>query len=443
MKVTIHRGINQIGGCITEIATDEARILIDLGHNLPEGDLVAYDELANTESITKLTEGCDAILYTHTHGDHIDLYSYVPSRIKQYVGKTAREVMLCKNNRLNKLSEKTGVTKEMLAKIKNMIPYEEKQRLHFGDITVTPYFVSHSIYDSYMFLIEAQGKRILHTGDFREHSYLGKGLVPTIQKLILSKGPIDLLITEGTMVSRREENVSTEHELQKEIIRQMRHYKYLFVLCSSTDLERLSTIRAAANSFKERPFITDKYQASILDIYTRSAGEKSPLFRFDPLNYYEPRSKKFITLMQDKGFVMLVRSGEYYRDQICQLLSQLDSKDTLLIYSMWPNYINEGSIHKKQETIDFVHLFPNLKIVETTGHASPETLAKVANLVNPTMGIIPIHCECSSEFCELNISEELKRKIITESVTRGGIVVVVEKGNKINKDTIHSKKQIL
>lgn len=31
MKVTIHRGINQIGGCITEIATSNTRILIDLG----------------------------------------------------------------------------------------------------------------------------------------------------------------------------------------------------------------------------------------------------------------------------------------------------------------------------------------------------------------------------------------------------------------------------
>lgn len=425
MKITIHRGINQIGGCITEIATDKARILIDLGHNLPEGDLIAYDELANTESITKLTKGCHAILYTHTHGDHIDLYSYVPSQIKQYVGKTAREVMLCKNKRLNKLSGMTGVTKEMLAKIKHMIPYEEKQQLRFGDITVTPYFVSHSIYDSYMFLIEAHGKRILHTGDFREHSYLGKGLVPTIKKYILSKGPIDLLITEGTMVTRREENVKTEYELQKEIIRLMRYNKYLFVLCSSTDLERLSTIRAAANTFKEKPFITDKYQAEVLDIYTRSAGEKSSLFHFDPLNYYEPKSKKFIKLMQDKGFCMLVRSGEYYREQICQILSQLDNKDTLLVYSMWPNYINEGSIHKKQETIDFVHLFPQFKIVETTGHASPETLAKVANLVNPTMGIIPIHSECSREFCELNISDELKKKIITESTTKDGIEVKI------------------
>lgn len=43
MKITIHRGIDQIGGCITEIATEKARILIDLGQNLPEYDPNGYE----------------------------------------------------------------------------------------------------------------------------------------------------------------------------------------------------------------------------------------------------------------------------------------------------------------------------------------------------------------------------------------------------------------
>ena len=38
MKITIHRGANQIGGCITEIATKDAKIFIDLGSNLPGSD---------------------------------------------------------------------------------------------------------------------------------------------------------------------------------------------------------------------------------------------------------------------------------------------------------------------------------------------------------------------------------------------------------------------
>ena len=45
MKITIHRGQNQIGGCITEIESGSGtKILIDLGHNLPEGDNPSEDK---------------------------------------------------------------------------------------------------------------------------------------------------------------------------------------------------------------------------------------------------------------------------------------------------------------------------------------------------------------------------------------------------------------
>lgn len=35
MKITVHRGLEQIGGCITEIGTATSRIFIDFGQNLP------------------------------------------------------------------------------------------------------------------------------------------------------------------------------------------------------------------------------------------------------------------------------------------------------------------------------------------------------------------------------------------------------------------------
>ena len=46
MKIRIHRGANQIGGCITEIRSDNGtRVLIDLGHNLPgEATADMFDE---------------------------------------------------------------------------------------------------------------------------------------------------------------------------------------------------------------------------------------------------------------------------------------------------------------------------------------------------------------------------------------------------------------
>lgn len=83
MKITIHRGIDQIGGCITEITTDNARILIDLGQNLPDGEGVVNYELANFDAIEKITKDIDAIFYTHYHGDHLGHFYLVPDSISQ------------------------------------------------------------------------------------------------------------------------------------------------------------------------------------------------------------------------------------------------------------------------------------------------------------------------------------------------------------------------
>lgn len=45
MQITIHRGLAQIGGCITEIATKTSRIFIDMGDNLPsEEDMLDTDK---------------------------------------------------------------------------------------------------------------------------------------------------------------------------------------------------------------------------------------------------------------------------------------------------------------------------------------------------------------------------------------------------------------
>ena len=67
MTITIHRGINQIGGCITEIASaNGSKILIDLGHNLPEGDNHDNDPMEKAENIDPILNGVDAVLYTAT-----------------------------------------------------------------------------------------------------------------------------------------------------------------------------------------------------------------------------------------------------------------------------------------------------------------------------------------------------------------------------------------
>jgi ribonuclease J len=427
MKIKIHRGIDQIGGCITEIATDKSRILIDLGQNLPDGEGVVNDEFANFEAVEKITKGIDAIIYSHYHGDHLGLFHLVPDSISQHIGKVAKKVALCKHQRLAFIKERKVQSEREIAKLEAMQSFESQQKINVGDIQITPYFVSHSAYDAFMFLIEANGKRTLHTGDFRGHGYLSKGLLPTIKKLILKTGKIDFLITEGTMLSRLDEKVRHENELKREVVELMKQYKNVFVLCSSTDMERLATFHVANLEMRNRPFVCDDFQKSVLEIFSDSAGKMSQLFDFgEPYTFWKENTK-LIKWIQEKGFCMIVCATDKFNDYIDFLLPLLEKENTILIYSMWKEYINPQSKHLNKRYLDFINKFPRLSKIHTSGHASADCLADVCNLVNPTIGIIPIHSENSSNYQNIAITEVLKNKIITESKELGNVTIEIKR----------------
>ena len=423
MIITIHRGINQIGGCITEIATETTKIFIDLGHNLPKGDKPLADNKANQESIEKLVHNCNAIFYTHYHGDHIDLYKYVPETILQYIGGIAKQVMICKSKRLAKIPDKTNITEKDVKKLEAFRTFRAKDKIMIGDISVTPYFVSHSACDSYMFLIEAGGKTILHTGDFREHGYLGKGLIPTLETYI-AKRNIDVLITEGTMLSRLKEKVKHENDLKIDAIKLLRRYKYSFILCSSTDIDRLASFHEASKK-SGRSFLCDSYQKEILDIFTTNAI--SELFKFDNAYFYKHHHEKQFVAIREKGFCMLVRSSQIKIIKDLLESGYLPAEDTLLIYSMWDGYINENVKEGEniiQDYLNIWNLFKNKEKIHTSGHASPETLAKVCELVNPKTAIIPIHSEHSEELVNI-VADKQKEKIITASGEKDNITIKI------------------
>lgn len=420
MKITIHRGIDQIGGCITEIATATSKILIDLGHNLPGKDGASADKFAGAEAIAALTEDCGAIFYTHYHGDHVDLFKYVPDSVDQYIGAVAKQVIQCKYEVLGKLPEMTGVDTLAVAKLKSFKTFQAKQKIQIGDITVTPYFVSHSAYDSYMFLIEGDGKRVLHTGDFREHGFLSKGLMKMLDAFIVKKG-VDVLITEGTMLSRLDERVMSEDELSRRASELMKGKKYVFALCSSTDIDRLAGFHKAAAD-NGRSFLCDSYQKDVLDIFTATAGAQSNIYKFDNAFYYNAQKDQQKQLINKKGFCMVIR-GKHY-EAVKALAATLPEDEILFIYSMWSGYLEDE--HRNPDYTKLWDMFQNKVKLHTSGHASAETLAKVCNAVNPRTAIIPIHSECSRDFSRLNISEKLKDKIAYDSCTKNGITILIK-----------------
>ena len=414
MKITIHRGINQIGGCATEIQSGEDRIMIDLGSNLPGTEGKDFTD----EQIKSMTGGLRAILYTHYHGDHVGHFAKVPG-VEQWIGEGAREVMQAKHQALQNASDtnrEKGREKdaeeldqtEELEVIRDMKTFVMRQELHFGCLTVTPYTCSHSAFDSYMFKITDGKKTVLHTGDFRTHGYIGKGLYKYIPAYV---GQVDALITEGTMLCRANEHVATEGELKQDVInllREGRGHNQFFVLCSSTDIDRLATLHLACKETGAW-FVVDPFQKDVLDIFTKYQSKFSDVYNFDHVKTLGVDGK-FFDKIKKTGFVLAIRSSQL--DKLNNYKSSFP--DAKLIYSMWNGYRTGTESQKNDRILNICNLFgdENIVPVHTSGHATPQAIRDVVELTQPREKIIVIHKDKGSDRSLLNLPEEYKEKVV-------------------------------
>lgn len=373
LTLTIHRGAHQIGGCCTEVRTDQARILIDFGDELPKPGQVSRP--LELEGVTHGKPDCGGVFFTHYHGDHVGQIGSILPGIPLYMGTAAKEIFSLYQQRVS--AHHPAATAETLAAIRPISPLGKVQA---GNIKVTPLAVDHSAYDAYMFLVEAQGKRILHTGDYRLHGFKGKGVLTALEKYA---GQVDVLITEGTTFSRAGQEAVTEGDVEREAIRLLREHKYVFLLCSSTNIDRLAAFFAAAKK-AGRIFVCDSYQKSVLDVVTRHSGEKSPLYDFSRVLTY---GQNLLPLMKEKGFCMPIRDGEWTRS----LVEQFDPKESLFVYSMWTGYLEREPAF--QALLDG----KNSVILHASGHGSPEQVKAVCDVVRPRVGVIPIHTDAPEQ----------------------------------------------
>ena len=383
MTITIHRGTHQIGGCATEICSVDTRIIIDMGSELPNADGIIPEETLSIPGVTEGESDCNAIFFTHTHGDHIGQLERIPDSIPLYMGKTAKELCLTLNRRLDKVPNLDK--SKVIHALERTHTFQMGERISIGSMTVTPFWIDHSAFDAYMFLVEADGLRILHTGDFRLHGFRGNKTIPVLKKYV---GQVDWVICEGTMLSREVEEVMTEHELQNKARELMKEHKHVFVLCSSMNIDRIGGMIHARPD--KRPVICDTYQREVLRRIEEKHGWQSELYRFGKLECNI--NHLLLDNGEENGFLAFIRANDWSR----KLLDHY--ADALIIYSMWDGYLEDKTANTKLVSLLNGREYTKL---HTSGHAPIEELQRIMTVLRPRKGIIPIHTEKPDKFLEL------------------------------------------
>ena len=352
MKLCIHRGTDCIGGCVTELRTETTRILIDFGEQLPGAEEKPLD-VADLDAV-------DAVFFTHYHGDHIGLLGKLPTHIPVYLGQTAAEIFQCYAARVH------------LSGTERLRPLQALKAVQVGDMTVLPIPADHSAYDAFMYLVTAGGKSVLHTGDFRLHGFRGKATWKLLAKYVPN---VDLLVCEGTKIGGAKG--SSEQEVQQELRRVIEEHKYVFVLCSSTNIDRLASIHNAVP--RGRYFLCDAYQKELLRCAEKRAF--SSWYRFPKVLTPGENLK-----LRERGFVMAVRAAQDFTKWMERF------PDSVLVYSMWPGYL-DGRAPKVETFVRPVAESGRMICLHASGHASQEDLLELCRRVSPRVGVLPIHTE--------------------------------------------------
>ncbi len=405
MQITIHRGLNQIGGNVVEIATANTKILFDAGLEL---ESIEEQECETTESpeldFNRLLSECDysAVFVSHYHADHVGLLKDAGKLPPVYMGKMAYKLF-----KATEEYKKQNVNFTPSGYLQNKVP------VVIGDITVTPVLADHSAFDAYSFIIDADGKTVVYSGDFR-----GSGRKSYNRYLQSLPQNVDVVICEGTNAGKDAVNVR-EDKLESEIFNAMAEAKQVFVMMSALNIDRIVTVFKAAKRAK-RIMLQDVYMSLVTDICGKSIPNPrtfNDVYAFTPKGMDNGRYQKYFAKYGDKkigekriareNFVMCVRSS--FKSYLQKLNSIKPLAGSVLIYSMWDGY------KEQQSTQDFLNFAENLGIkivdIHTSGHADRNDLQKFLAKLNP-QHIIPIHTVNADWFIE-NYGDE---KIVTDKI---------------------------
>ncbi len=203
---------------------------------------------------------------------------------------------------------------------------------------------------------------------------------------------MDWVVCEGTTLSRPVEKLLTERELGQLAQQIMERYRYVFALCSSTNIDRIATLYRA--NPQGRLTICDRYQKDVLNVIQRRHGAKSAFYCFDLVCWthsesFKPRLWKYAN---HHGFLMFVRPTRKFRN-----IMEHYRNNSVILYSQWNGYRKGPYADPRIQR--FLEGFPVIPL-HTSGHADPATLQQICRLVNP-LGIIPIHSERPEAFREL------------------------------------------
>lgn len=384
LRLTIHRSASQIGGnCIELEHSSGERLILDAGRPL-DAPGEATDLLPETLDLQRPAH----VLISHPHQDHYGLLNEIPREWPVYCGAAAQKLM-------NITAQVTGGRIDQ--DVHHWVSGSAKT---IGPFKVTALLTDHSAFDAYMLLIEAGGKRVLYSGDFRIH-----GRKSALVERLMASPPkdIDVLLLEGTNLGS-DKPTKSEADLEDDFVNLFNETRgRVFVAWSAQNVDRTVTLYRAAKK-TGRTLVVDLYTAEVMELLAEHG--RLPRAGIDSFKvvitanmsrmYRRKGRSEFVDQMATGGRGISAASLNENRNRWVVMMRDSLRRDFDLkgvkpdaddrwSWSMWSGYLKNASDDMKAWLSESSH-----QHIHTSGHASPQHLRDFAEAMSPRK-LVPIH----------------------------------------------------